>query len=201
MAIEFHCSRCDKLLKTADDKAGLTANCPGCGALVTVPENRLPAVISDRDAGNPAGLPSLVAGSPVRQSNPDGGSDPMHGSGSRTCPMCGESIAVDAGRCKYCGEDLTAATAATGGLAAHRGGLILAFGILGWVVCFPFGIAAWIMGNHDLREMTGGRMDRGGEGLTRAGKILGIVQVCFLTIVLAVYGVIAILMVAANVRV
>lgn len=201
MAIEFHCSRCDKLLKTAHDKAGLTANCPGCGALVTVPENRPPASISDGNAGNPPGLSSLVTGSPARQSILDGGSGPIHGSGSRTCPMCGESIAIDAGRCRFCGEDLTAATVPTGRLAAHRGGLILAFGLLGWVVCFPFGIAAWIMGNHDLREMTGGRMDRSGEGLTRAGKILGIVQVCFFAIILAVYGVIAILMLAGNVRV
>jgi hypothetical protein len=115
--------------------------------------------------------------------------------------MCGESIDAAAGRCRYCGEDLTAATAAGARLKAHRGGLVLAFGILGWVVCFPFGIAAWIMGNHDLSEMEAGRMDRAGEGLTRAGKILGIVQICLGAVALAVYGVIVVLMLVANVRV
>jgi hypothetical protein len=60
-------------------------------------------------------------------------------------------------------------------LRPHRGVLILIFGILGLVICFPFGIAAWIMGNNDLNEIRGGRMDPAGEGLTQAGRICGIV--------------------------
>ncbi|HUG90328.1 MAG TPA: DUF4190 domain-containing protein, partial [Planctomycetaceae bacterium] len=64
----------------------------------------------------------------------------------------------------------------------HRGGLILTLGILGWVLCFPFGIAAWVMGNEDLRRMERGQMDPAGEGLTRAGRILGIVQ-CIVVVV------------------
>jgi hypothetical protein len=55
--------------------------------------------------------------------------------------------------------------------------MILVFGILGLVVCVIFAIVAWVMGNSDLREMAEGRMDRSGEGLTKAGKILGIVSV------------------------
>lgn len=60
-------------------------------------------------------------------------------------------------------------------LQPHRGVLILVFGILGLVVCFPFGIAAWIMGSGDLRAMRAGRMDPTGEGMTQAGYIIGIV--------------------------
>ena len=41
----------------------------------------------------------------------------------------------------------------------HRGVLILVFGILGLVACQLFGIAAWVMGNADLEEMSVGRMD------------------------------------------
>lgn len=59
----------------------------------------------------------------------------------------------------------------------HRGNLILIFGILGLVVCAPFGIAAWIMGNGDLKKMAAGQMDPEGEGLTKAGKICGIITV------------------------
>lgn len=60
-------------------------------------------------------------------------------------------------------------------LKAHRGGMLLAFGILSLVCCFIFGIVAWVMGNNDLREMAAGRMDPSGEGLTKAGKIVGII--------------------------
>lgn len=53
--------------------------------------------------------------------------------------------------------------------------MILVLGILGLIVCFPLGMVAWIMANRDLRAMQAGEMDRSGEGLTRAGKILGII--------------------------
>jgi hypothetical protein len=43
------------------------------------------------------------------------------------------------------------------------------------VCCFPFGIAAWIMGNKDLQKIDAGLMDPTGRGLTNAGKICGIV--------------------------
>jgi len=62
-------------------------------------------------------------------------------------------------------------------LAPHRGGVILALGIIGLVCCFICGIIAWVMGNGDLREMRAGRMDRSGEGMTQAGKICGMISV------------------------
>ncbi|HNX30096.1 MAG TPA: DUF4190 domain-containing protein [Holophaga sp.] len=60
-------------------------------------------------------------------------------------------------------------------LKPHRGGMLLAFGILGLLCCIVFGILAWVMGNSDLKEMAEGRMDPEGEGMTKAGKILGII--------------------------
>ncbi|MCD4700204.1 MAG: DUF4190 domain-containing protein [Phycisphaerae bacterium] len=62
-------------------------------------------------------------------------------------------------------------------LKPHRGTLILVLGILGLVVCVICGIIAWVMGNNDLREMAAGSMDRSGEGLTKAGKICGMISV------------------------
>jgi hypothetical protein len=61
-------------------------------------------------------------------------------------------------------------------LKPHRGAVILAFGILGLVVCQLFGIAAWVMGNNDLREMNRGYMDPTGRDLTTTGRILGMVS-------------------------
>ena len=60
-------------------------------------------------------------------------------------------------------------------LEPHRGALILTFGILSIVCCFPFGIAAWIMGNNDMQQIEAGMMDPSGKGITNAGKICGIV--------------------------
>lgn len=60
-------------------------------------------------------------------------------------------------------------------VAPHRGGAILALGILGICVCFICGIIAWAMANGDLREMAAGQMDRSGEETVKAGKICGII--------------------------
>ena len=59
----------------------------------------------------------------------------------------------------------------------HRGTMILVFGILGIACCFPFGIAAWVMGNADMQKINAGIMDPEGKGTTNAGKICGIISV------------------------
>jgi len=72
-------------------------------------------------------------------------------------------------------------------LKPHRGGIVLALGILGLVVCVICGIIAWVMGNNDLREMTAGTMDPSGRGMTQAGKICGMVSVILLIVVLIIW--------------
>ncbi|MHC4426397.1 MAG: hypothetical protein ACYSYV_09895 [Planctomycetota bacterium] len=62
-------------------------------------------------------------------------------------------------------------------LRPHRGGVVLALGILGIVCCFILGIIAWVMGSNDLKQMAAGTMDPSGQGLTQAGKICGMVSV------------------------
>lgn len=59
----------------------------------------------------------------------------------------------------------------------HRAGMILAFGLVGLLVCLTFAIVAWVMGAGDLREMRAGRMDPSGMGMTEAGKIIGMVAI------------------------
>ncbi len=69
----------------------------------------------------------------------------------------------------------------------HRGTMILVFGILGLLVCLPFGIIAWVMGNADLKAMDTGTMDPEGRSLTQVGKILGIVAT-LLTVLAFIVG-------------
>ena len=38
MPIEFRCTGCEKLLRTADHTSGLPAKCPECGTLQTIPD-------------------------------------------------------------------------------------------------------------------------------------------------------------------
>ena len=66
----------------------------------------------------------------------------------------------------------------------HRGGAILALGIIGIVVCFITGIIAWVMGSSDLKEMDAGIRDKNGYSLTKAGMICGIISV-----VLAIFSI------------
>jgi hypothetical protein len=71
----------------------------------------------------------------------------------------------------------------------HRGTLILVLGILSLVVCGPLGIAAWVMGSGDLKEMDAGTMDPSGRGITQAGKICGIIGTILLIVALIVFGI------------
>ncbi|MEI6277769.1 MAG: hypothetical protein WCQ16_00125 [Verrucomicrobiae bacterium] len=68
----------------------------------------------------------------------------------------------------------------------HRGTLVLVLGILGLIICQPVGIAAWVMGNADLKQIAAGTMDPEGKSLTQIGKILGVIATVLLA--LAVIG-------------
>lgn len=69
----------------------------------------------------------------------------------------------------------------------HRGTMILVFGILGLITCFPLGIAAWVMGNGDLKKMDAGVMDQDGRGSTQAGKIIGMISVLLAILGIAIW--------------
>jgi hypothetical protein len=58
---------------------------------------------------------------------------------------------------------------------SHRAGTILTLAIVGLLVCGPLCIAAWIMGDNDLREMDAGIMDDSGRSSTSTGRSLGVI--------------------------
>ncbi len=62
-------------------------------------------------------------------------------------------------------------------LPPHRGTLILVLGILSIVIpcCGLLGPIAWVMANHDLKEIRALRMDPQGRGTTEGGRVCGII--------------------------
>ncbi len=66
--------------------------------------------------------------------------------------------------------------------APHRGGSVMTTGLLSIILSFAIcplfgfiGIAAWVMGRNDLREIREGRMDPSGHGQPMAGFVMGII--------------------------
>jgi hypothetical protein len=84
-------------------------------------------------------------------------------------------------------------------LAPHRGTLILILGILSIVCCFICGIVAWVIGNNDLKQMAAGTMDPSGEGMTKAGKICGIIGIAIQIVGFVIWLIIAFLVGASAV--
>lgn len=105
MTIEFHCPFCQKLLKTAEDKAGVSAKCPGCGQTVTVPAVRSEpkeAQAPTAGEGNARFEPreNTYSGSAAIEEEAGQSSETM------ACPMCEAQIKKSATRCRFCGESL-----------------------------------------------------------------------------------------------
>ncbi len=71
----------------------------------------------------------------------------------------------------------------------HRGGFVLALGLLGFLVAgVILGPIAWWMGSRDLDAMDREEMDPTGRELTQAGRICGII-VTFLNVIGAALGI------------
>lgn len=71
---------------------------------------------------------------------------------------------------------------------------ILILGILSIVCCGLLGIAAWIMGNNEIKAIDEGRRPPENRGTANAGRVCGIIGVALtlLGLVLALTGILAI---------
>ena len=150
MAEILTCPTCQRKLQVPETFFGQTVQCPECRATFTAgPASPAPPTGVQAEAPAPATAPAWQepAAPPRRKRYEDEPDDDL---------------------------DLDDRLRRPG--APHRGGSILAFGVLSVVLCgIIFGPIAWSMGSTDMAEIQAGRMDRSGEGLTQAGKVLGIV--------------------------
>jgi hypothetical protein len=165
MPIQISCPSCKGAVRVPEDLLGKRVQCPRCQAtfVAEVAEEQPPAPPPAADhpgeAGTPAPPPRPRRPRPVDEYDDD------------------YDDYDDRPRRRY-GRP-------------HRGAAILTLGILSLVMmfpCAPLGIFAWVMGGNDLSEMRRGQMDRSGEGLTQAGRILGIVSTVLMILGCVVYG-------------
>lgn len=196
MSIEVECPGCQRRLSVEDQYAGKTARCPVCSSLYTVP-----SASGEDPSSEPVAKPEEAL---WRMKTPEG---ELYGPVNREEIQTWVAEGRVTGECQLLeGENgvwrpaaevfpalqaevtpvQTAPTSRYRYTSPNRGTLILVLGILSWAVGCPlFGIAAWVMGTNDLREMDTGRMDPSGRGLTRAGTTIGMIH-ALLTIAVAV---------------
>ena len=151
MSIEFQCKQCQSTLRVPSEHAGKQAKCPKCEFINMIPMSTIAPV----DSANAGGTGDAFTQPPSDFSQPK----------SQTTDGNPYQSTTTGGAPQY--------------TEAHRGGLILALGIISIVgcnCCLVPGILAWILGAGDLSKIKAGRMDPSGESTTRVGMILGIVS-------------------------
>ena len=157
--MKIPCSNCNQRLEIPAELAGQTIECPACNASLTVP------------ALEPTQPPTPK----IRLSKPE--------AESAANEVRAGALQKEVASLKI---KLTDAQSVKGTLPPHRGNMILTFGILGVVCCFPLGIAAWVMGRYDMQLIEDGVMDPAGASATKAGMICGMVA-CVIAVIGFVY--------------
>jgi hypothetical protein len=159
------CPECQRKLQVPESFLGQTVQCPECGHLFVAKTTSM--------------------------------SEPPQPAAPKPTPKIEER---DEGRRRYDDEDdeVDRRMPIRGNWGPHRGGLILALGLISLVGIFSLlpallGPVAWALGTYDLREIHAGRMDPAGEGMTQAGRILGMIA----TGLIALFSAITCLIVAA----
>jgi DNA-directed RNA polymerase subunit M/transcription elongation factor TFIIS len=184
LTIEFNCHVCGKLLRTADEKAGRTASCPGCGESVTIPA---PEQESDDEYGadeyaqeDDSADDEFEDYESADESASPAVGRPARSRAMKSCPMCGEQISRSASRCPYCGESLRTrrrkrgrgssdSSLATISLVSGIAGLV--FMLCCGCISLPASATAIIVGIVALSRINAGRAD--GKGLAIAGIACG----------------------------
>jgi uncharacterized protein YbaR (Trm112 family) len=190
------CPECKKHLQVPDELLGKKVQCPECKFTFTAEESTPTEVVSTATSA-PRPMSSGAAKKKAEWDKDDDEEDTRSRKSKPPSKRRREDDDEDdedddddrrprrSRRSRYGG----------GGYAPHRGGMILAFGIISMVsfvmglpLAIVFGPMAWIMGNADMNEIRAGRMDPSGEGTVQTGRVLGIIS----TIICAV-GLVAVI--------
>jgi predicted Zn finger-like uncharacterized protein len=160
------CPECSRQLKVPESLLGKPVRCPSCNAVFEVgAESAAPAAMEEASPPRAVQPPRDEGPAPVRRRRPVADDDDDMDEPYEHADFGDEPERPRRRRRRRSGY-----------LAPHRGGTILALGIIGFFCLgIILGPMAWIMGTSDLRAMQEGRMDPEGEGMTRAGQILGII--------------------------
>ena len=193
----IECPSCGRKLRVPDELLGKAVKCPTCEHMFEAPTAQSPGRAASRISAGARFRLRAAGGSARIGCAAWLGRATSLGSGHRlsALPELRWRNDKDATRCRFCGEALkpeeqetnrtwqqTHAPALRRDAEPHRGTLILTLGIISialGMLCgifgLPLGIAAWVMGRHDLMKMRQRTMDPAGEGLTQAGWICGII--------------------------
>ena len=120
MPIEFQCSGCGKTLRVQDEHAGESAKCPECDTITLIPDGSE----SGQDSLDDGGFGISDGDNPFADSE-----DAVQGDGN---PFEAPRADID----PYKADGMSGVI-----LQKHRGGLILALGILSLCCCNLLGIA------------------------------------------------------------
>lgn len=159
MAEITQCPGCRRRLETPESAFGKTVQCPQCRTTFVAGRTE-PAPAPARRVPEPAVRPPEPRDEPPRHDEPY--DDPVPRRRSVVLDRFGDDDDWG-GRRRFA--------------VPHRGGSVLAIGVLSLFICgvgVILGPIAWAMGSSDLGEIRAGRMDRAGESLTQAGMICGI---------------------------
>ena len=188
MPIHIHCTACQQPLSVADDYEGTQVTCPQCGVVMPVQKATETAAADLGATRWSVRIPEGKVYGPIERDELDRWIDEGRVDGNCMLLAEGEAIWKQAAlvyphlelRPRPPAFGLGPTSGSIGGestayVEPHRGGMLLAFGILGIAVCAVFSPVAWWMSRTDMKAIREGRMDRRGEGLTQAGLILGII--------------------------
>ena len=211
MAIEFECSGCSSTLRVPDEHSGKHARCPKCSTVNAIPINSLPtaaqpieepykATSTESDLFGSLDSNSKTNATPY-ENDPDkneysqftqpgdehSSSSITYGSSESSNFYSTEGYSPEG----YTTSSYSSGYGPTSHLQPHRGGTILALGVLSLFCNFLLvpGIMAWTMGVSDLKQIRSGTMAPEGRGLATAGMIIGaimtVVGICIVTFIVA----------------
>jgi hypothetical protein len=207
MSVLVDCPACTRKLRVPDELLGARVKCPTCGGLFDAARD------SARSSEVPKGLEVSAPSAPALPASdePSPAAPPLEPAGEQAIPPIPAAqikLTLDEQGPPRRASDRPAPPLARRprgpdydeddddrpweasrygvprDCEPHRGGLVLALGIISIVLGFTWflsvvglalGIVAWVMGHRDLRKIEARAMDPQGRGMTQGGWICGII--------------------------